>query len=297
MSVFCLLAYLIDRITIINRLEYKKSFLVLIFLASLFHIQPYWTNIGEKPNLIDEKNRQKEMCKLIGDDKDHLYYVLATDDRMSTCYLPLDIRKMGTSSNIYALGGWGIQMPLMNRILEDYGVYNPFREMVNNPNMYLISPGYPELVVTYICEHYDSNAFACLVKSYEGFDFYKIISGNINANVDKTSKFNDTIFSDYFSYWNPNTKTLNIAGNVYKKESNSFEEELLLKVRDKVSDENTYYYITQYMNDNNADLYQGRFSEFYYDIYIEDPDKFDVELIMNVDETFFKETVKYQHGD
>lgn len=51
------------------------------------------------------------------------------------------------------------------------------------------------------------------------------------------------------------------------------------------------------MNDNNADLYQGRFSEFYYDIYIEDPDKFDVELIMNVDETFFKETVKYQHGD
>ena len=297
MSVLCLLAFLINNITILNRSEYKKSFLVFTLLISLFHIQPYWTNILEKPNLIEEKTHQKEMCKLIGNDKDRLYYVLATDDRMSTCYLPLDIRRMGTFSNIYALGGWGTQMPIMNRVLTDYGVYNPFHEMVNNPDMYLVSPGYPELVVTYICEHYDSNAYACLVKSYEGFDFYKIISGNTNINIEKALVFNDMISSDYYSYWDPNTKMLTIAGNIYKKESNSFEEELLLKVQDKISEDFSYYYITQYMNYNNSDLYHGLYSEFYYEIYIEDPDKVDIELILNTDKTFYKETVKYQYAD
>ena len=66
MSVLCLLAFLINNITILNRSEYKKSFLVFTLLISLFHIQPYWTNILEKPNLIEEKTHQKEMCKLIG---------------------------------------------------------------------------------------------------------------------------------------------------------------------------------------------------------------------------------------
>ena len=109
MSVFCLLAYSVKCITVLNRSEYKKSFLALIFLAVLFQIQPYWVNMVEKSYLIDEKEHQKKVCDFISKDKKHLYYVLATDDRMSTCYLPIDIREKGSCSNVYALGGWGTE--------------------------------------------------------------------------------------------------------------------------------------------------------------------------------------------
>lgn len=292
MSVFCLLAYSVKCVTVINRSEHKKSFLALSFLAILFQIQPYWTNIMEKSYLVDEKKRQKEVCNFIGNDKEHLYYILATDDRMSACYHPLDMREIGSCSNVYALGGWGTKMPVTNCILTNNGVYNPFCEMVNSPDMYLISPGYPELIVNYICEHYDSDAYACLVKSYNGFDFYKIISGDTNINVDKAVKFDHTITFEYHTSWEPDTKMFNISGNLYKYGSNSFEAELFLKMHDKISEENTCFYITQFVNEGDMDTGQYLYSEIYHDVYIENLDSVDMELILNLDGMLYREMIR-----
>ena len=291
MSVFCLLAYSVNCVTVVNRSEHKKSFLALSFLAVLFQIQPYWTNIIEKSYLIEERERQKEVCNFMGNDKKHLYYVLATDDRMSTCYLPLDMREIRSSSNVYALGGWGTQMPVTNCILTDYNVYNPFREMVNNPDMYLVSPEYPELIVNYICEHYDSNAYACLVKSYNGFDFYKVVSEDIKIHADKAIKFDQSISFEYNTNWNPDTRLFNIAGTIYKNESNIFEAELLLKIHNRISEENTCLYITGYVNEDNTDSGKYQYFEIYHDVYIEDPDAVDMELILNVEGTLYREAI------
>ena len=230
------------------------------------------------------------MCEMIGNNKDRLYFTIASDNRL-VCYRPYDSMQKGLYSNVYALGGWGIQMPLTNQILENYNVYNPFRDIVNNTAIYLIADEVQlKRIVLYIQEHYDDQAYAVLVKSYDGYNFYKIISEPVYVDVLNATKFDDTIVSDY--KMTVKKDIVNFRGKIYSKNTKSFEDELLLKVIYSNPDKQTLFYVPQYIDPDNEDSDLAKYSEFDYNIQLTDYKDVELELILNTNQEIYIDKVK-----
>lgn len=290
MAFLCLFGYLIKDLHLINRKECGRYVTALYFIIFLFTIEPYLTSIKTKDNTTNEMNKSKQMCEMIGNNKDRLYFTIASDNRL-VCYRPYDSMQKGLHSNVYALGGWGIQMPLTNQILENYNVYNPFRDIVNNPAFYLMTEEVQlKRIVTYIQEHYDDQAYAVLVKSYDGYNFYKIISGSVNVDVSDATKFNDTIVSDY--EMTVKKDIVNFKGKIYSKKTKSFEDELLLRVIYKNPEKQTLFYVPQYVNSNSEDSDNCKYPEFDYNIQLTDYKDVKLELILNTNHEIYIDKVK-----
>ena len=290
MSVLCVLSYLINEIPLINKQNYRKSIISLTLILIVFDIETYWTSIRNKEYTVKENTFNQSFCKLIGENKEKLFFNLPTDNRFS-CFMPLNTMSENMFSNIYELGGWGIEMPLTNKILKNYGVYNPFSEVVNNPNIYVITFEYPDNIVSYIQDHYDENADAVLVKSYQGYQFYKIVSEKINIDTSNAISFDNSIFSNYTISVNKETEEIKLEGNVYKKGYSSFDEELMLRKKDIDSGEEECFYITLYENTDIDDICQGKYSEFNYSTNIHNYENMELELILEADDKRYKSKI------
>lgn len=290
MAFLCLFAYLIKDLHLVNMKEYGRYVASLYLIIVLFTIEPYLTSIKTKDDTTNKINESKQMCEMIGNNKDRLYFTIASDNRL-VCYRPYDSMQKGLYSNVYALGGWGIQMPLTNQILENYNVYNPFRDIVNNTAIYLIADEVQlKRIVLYIQEHYDDQAYAVLVKSYDGYNFYKIISEPVYVDVLNATKFDDTIVSDY--KMTVKKDIVNFRGKIYSKNTKSFEDELLLKVIYSNPDKQTLFYVPQYIDPDNEDSDLAKYSEFDYNIQLTDYKDVELELILNTNQEIYIDKVK-----
>ncbi len=127
------------------------------------------------------KDEQKiSALQQIREDEDHLY-LRTTDenlDYVSGLFMDDDVYN---KENLYALGGWTINMPLNDAVKERYGVTNPFRDMVNNDKVYLIISDEEklDLILKYVSKRYDSKARAEKVRTIQAnkeYIVYRIIS-------------------------------------------------------------------------------------------------------------------------
>ena len=112
----------------------------------------------------------------VASDTDHLYLTKAGLYALSPGYGPLSLVPLGVASNTCVLGGWPAGSPAYVAAMEQYGVTNPYRDCINNDQVYLIDNDI-NLTLNYIREYYDMKA---QVKEIGLFDeknkMYQIVS-------------------------------------------------------------------------------------------------------------------------
>lgn len=154
------------------------SSVLIVISLSLFWFDDFRINSSKKV----KDDLKIQAIKEINSDPGHLY-LRTTDenlDYVSSLFIPKDAY---ARDNLYALGGWMTNMPLYNAVKEKFGVSNPFRDVVNNDDIFLIinSEEGKDLIIEYIRRHYDENANAQYVKSIQAnkeYRVYKIVSSD-----------------------------------------------------------------------------------------------------------------------
>ena len=109
-------------------------------------------------------------------DQDHLYLSQTYGDMTVSIYHFTDEYPMGFYENTYLLGGWMTRSPISNMSLKKYGISNPFRDMVDNPKVYILAnSAYRARIVTYLKEHY-GDVKSEVVDTIEGLQLFRVVS-------------------------------------------------------------------------------------------------------------------------
>ena len=121
---------------------------------------------------------QRAVLETIGTDKEHTY--LAKSGMLSeiVCYGPFDRMPENLLDNVYWFGGWECRTPGYTRAMEVHGIINPYRDVVNNENIYLVD-GNIDLTLKYIRQYYAENAEAVFVKTIGNVDVYQITDDSV----------------------------------------------------------------------------------------------------------------------
>ena len=111
-------------------------------------------------------------------DSEHLY--LAKLDSVADAALsPFETAAAGYCDRIVLLGGWDFGHPVVADTLAEYGVVNPYRDIVDNDRVYIIEDDI-ESTLEYIRDYYHSGAQAQLaepISSQTGLEIYRIVGG------------------------------------------------------------------------------------------------------------------------
>lgn len=151
----------------------KRVFLVLLMttLCVTAKINPAKTDEGRRT--IAE---YQAMANEISEDKEHLYLCSVSSHQFGNAYSGgFDNFPVGIYENVYCLGGWEVNIPVVNSVLSRYGLANPFRDCVDRENVYIIDNNI-QPVINYIKQHYNSTATAELVKTIHGYQVYRVKS-------------------------------------------------------------------------------------------------------------------------
>ena len=121
---------------------------------------------------------QRAVLETIGTDKEHTY--LAKSGMLSeiVCYGPFDRMPENLLDNVYWFGGWECRTPGYTRAMEVHGIINPYRDVVNNENVYLVDDNI-DLTLKYIRQYYAENAEAVFVKTIGNVDVYQITDDSV----------------------------------------------------------------------------------------------------------------------
>lgn len=121
---------------------------------------------------------QRAVLETIGTDKEHTY--LAKSGMLSeiVCYGPFDRMPENLLDNVYWFGGWECRTPGYTRAMEVRGIINPYRDVVNNENVYLVDDNI-YLTLKYIRQYYAENAEAVFVKTIGNVDVYQITDDSV----------------------------------------------------------------------------------------------------------------------
>ena len=121
---------------------------------------------------------QRAVLETIGTDKEHTY--LAKSGMLSeiVCYGPFDRMPENLLDNVYWFGGWECRTPGYTRAMEVHGIINPYRDVVNNENIYLVDDNI-DLTLKYIRQYYAENAQAVFVKTIGNVDVYQITGDSV----------------------------------------------------------------------------------------------------------------------
>ena len=121
---------------------------------------------------------QRAVLETIGTDKEHVY--LAKSGMLSeiVCYGPFDRMPENLLDNVYWFGGWECRTPGYTGAMEVHGIINPYRDVVNNENIYLVDDNI-DLTIKYIRQYYAENAEAVFVKTIGNVDVYQITDDSV----------------------------------------------------------------------------------------------------------------------
>ena len=121
---------------------------------------------------------QRAVLETIGTDKEHTYLVKSGMLSEIVCYGPFDRMPENLLDNVYWFGGWECRTPGYTRAMEVRGIINPYRDVVNNENIYLVDDNI-DLTLKYIRQYYAENAEAVFVKTIGNVDVYQITDDSV----------------------------------------------------------------------------------------------------------------------
>lgn len=260
MSVIIVLLYQIEPINI------KSSGIAII---SLILTVPFLHNAVQGMG-VDSKTaeKSKEIYEIIEQDKENLYLAEnATNDNLWTAAFSVwDLPGKGISENYCTLGGWRYNTPLTNYVLQSYDIENPYRDVVDNPNVYIINDNDNIwTMLKYIQEHYCSTAKLRLEKVINGHKFYKVYSQDLTLDTKRAQKFGKDI--EYkFSIGDDDSGNSILQGYAYKKGTKSIGQKIYIEKYDQTTQEEIIYPAISTKKSSKDDLEKGRYSWFMYSL-------------------------------
>lgn len=144
--------------------------------------QSVWSNDWRFDSVysLQSRARERSILETFSVDKDHLYLAKINTLSGGHSFGPFDRVPEGILDNICWMGGWETNTALNVQLLANWGVTNPYKDMINNPRVYIIDDDI-ELTLRFLHTYYDETATAELVKDVEGLKVYQI-SGGIDEN-------------------------------------------------------------------------------------------------------------------
>ena len=215
---------------------------------------------------------------LIYSDPDHMYFRTKAAPTITIPY-NFEMYPVGYHKNFSNLGGWNTySVPYIEK-LQNYGITNPFRDMVDNPDVYLLGGSDLSSRVNYINRHYAEDAVARCVKVVYNelkdveIKIYRVTTDEApNIDITKAVYANgmkNIHYSLSFVIGDDGKATLN--GYCYMENENSFASNIYISVENKKG-ENRLYYVTQQETENNKDLMNGQYGSFFTTKKLNNPD-------------------------
>lgn len=154
----------------------EKLLCVFVMVLSLFVGYRYSRRLcpSDDNNRIEDHSREKAAIELIMRDDRHFYFEKYTVQ--TQMYSPLERMPHGYAEKIMPIGGWSMNHPMNVRLLESLGIENPYRDLVNREDIYLIDYDI-ETTLNYLRGRYYPDAEAELIEPMStetGFKIYKI---------------------------------------------------------------------------------------------------------------------------
>ena len=126
-------------------------------------------------SVIEDKSELKQAVNTLLTDNDCLY-LCKVDPLDKAIYSAFETPPDGYWDRIVIIGGWLTQNPIVARTMADYGIVNPYRDIVGKDNVFIIDDDI-DLTIRFISEYYDPAASAELVEplsSETGLEIYRI---------------------------------------------------------------------------------------------------------------------------
>ena len=162
----------------VRHMNTKVSVLLCMICVALGQFMMYKDWRLATSSIPEARVSQRAVLETIGTDKEHTY--LAKSGMLSeiVCYGPFDRMPENLLDNVYWFGGWECRTPGYTRAMEVRGIINPYRDVVNNENVYLVDDNI-DLTLKYIRQYYAENAEAVFVKTIGNVDVYQITDDSV----------------------------------------------------------------------------------------------------------------------
>lgn len=263
-SMICLLIELLGQGQLMKKrhISYVFSFILLLSCINVA-ILAHKDSIGyeEKEMALIKKASYQEFYKLTTEDEHKLYLQSTSSTFNHYAYDIWEVAPVGMSKNRFSLGNWSTGSPLSMAILDNYNIQNPFKDLVDNPDVYLIDNNGIETELSYIQRNYNKDAKSALVKNIKGFNVFKIYTDIDEFYVDNLIKDSPNIKNEANIEYSEEDSYIYINGSVYKNNVNSFENEYYIDLYNLEEKSHDIRYLTQLESDKE-DQYNGKYSGF-----------------------------------
>lgn len=206
-----------------------------------------------------------DRMSLLSEDEEHLYLISAYETHtIYPCFSPDEIIEKGFYHNIFRLNQYTI--PVFRQPLVDYGVDNPFADIVNNKTVYYCASESRKFeidsIVQYVRENYAEDAYCTLVKEIEGLYIYRFDTGELIVDLSHVSDEYEMVTQSVNWYIGEDGK-INISGYAYVEGEDSFAQNIYIECIEQ-SGRKIFYYTLQTENDELflADKYAGKYGLF-----------------------------------
>ncbi len=154
---------------------WKGKIGVLVCAAVLLFSQLWWRDDWRifTSSIPEARVSQRAVLETIGTDKDHVYIAKSGTVSEIVCYGPFDRMPENLLDNLYWLGGWECRTPGIIKEMEEHGIANPYKDMIDNDKVYLID-NQIEQTLAYIRQYYDKDAEAVHVRTLGNVELYQI---------------------------------------------------------------------------------------------------------------------------
>ncbi len=148
-----------------------------VCLAVLVLVQGDWKSYWRVYHTGDEEGRKpvRDVIDEIRQDKEHLYFVKIGLVSDYEAYGIFDPMPEGFLDNKCLLGGWDCNIPAVQDIMASFGISNPYRDMIDNPDIYIVDDNI-DLTLDYLREYYAPDAQAILKKEVNDRKIYQIVT-------------------------------------------------------------------------------------------------------------------------
>lgn len=248
------------------QLRRKNSVTVTVLLVLGFFIlnglneitAPYFYNYGSE-NACNPK-KSKEIMDVITEDKSHLYITPSRESVFTRWgFDTFEVIPKGYFSNVFSMGNY--ILPSQKKALDNFCVENPLKEISNADNMYfLVSDDLETDAVntfsTYVTEHYDKNAEMVKVKKIGTANIYRCLSGKLTL---KDYPLGEKTVNSNVTYRIEDGKII-VEGYGFVEDSNSYNQDVYLKIVDRKTNTEKLYTAMQTENYNFTNNMNGRYS-------------------------------------
>lgn len=239
----------------------------------------------------------KNDVALMNGNQEAIYYTeeYTVDEYEKTTAGMWERPEIGIYSNISRLGGWKYPSPDALGVSAKYGIVNPYKQMVDNPNVYLVcnKKELVDKIEAYIKRHYNSNARAIKRKELGEAKVYQIVTKT--PRVDVTTAIEDEkVVGSISNISQGENGGLQIKGEIYVPGTNSYNEKIYMRVRNVLTDKTDWFNVTQYCENKAKSITEGQYGGFikeFENYSLDDIENLEFEMYVQVDGKVYKKTM------